>query len=137
MAIVQLIYVSVAEHQLDDQEIRQLLDVSVRNNATRHITGMLLYAAGRFMQVLEGEDTDVDAIMGRIERDPRHHAIVVLSREAVSAREFPHWSMGFRGLTAQDAKSWPGYAPFFEFGFRAEKIGAKPGLALDILKTFR
>jgi hypothetical protein len=137
MAIIQLIYVSAAEHELNDQEIRQILDASVRNNTTRHITGMLLYAAGSFMQVLEGEEADVDQFMKRIERDPRHHTIIVLSRDTVRAREFAHWSMGFRGLTAQDARSWPGYAPFFELGFSAEKIGAKPGLALELLKTFR
>jgi hypothetical protein len=137
MAIIQLIYVSTAAHELNEQEIRQILDASVMNNNIRHITGMLLYSAGNFMQVLEGEEVDVDECMARIERDPRHHAIVVLSRETVLAREFPQWSMGFRSLSAREAKSWPGYAPFFEFGFRAEKLGAKPGLALDILKTFR
>lgn len=137
MAIIQLIYVSCAQHEQNDQEIRQILDTSVRNNTTRQITGMLLYSAGSFIQVLEGEAADVDEFMSRIERDTRHHSIIVLSRETVATREFAHWSMGFRGLSAQDAKSWPAYAPFFEFGFSAEKIGAKPGLALSILNTFR
>lgn len=98
---------------------------------------MLLYSEGSFMQVLEGEEETVEALMSKIADDPRHHEIIVLSREPIEARDFGKWSMSFRGLNAQDARSWPGFAPFFEFGFKAERLGAKPGLALDLLKNFR
>jgi hypothetical protein len=137
MSLIELIYVSTATHELSDLELRQILDSSVRKNAARNITGMLLYSAGSFMQVLEGAEADVDESMARIEKDPRHHDIIELSRTQVPAPAFAQWSMGFRGLTAQDAKSSPGFAPFFEHGFNAEMIVAKPGLAIDLLKNFR
>jgi hypothetical protein len=44
--------------------------------------------------------------------------------------------MAFHGVNAEDAKMLPGYAPFFEHGFDAAAVGAKPGLALDMLKRF-
>jgi hypothetical protein len=136
MSLIELIYVSTATHELSDQELRQILDASVRNNSPHHITGMLLYAAGSFMQILEGTEADVDESMARIGKDPCHHNIIELSRTQVPVRAFAQWSMGFRALTTQDAKSWPGFAPFFEHGFNAALIGAKPGLAMDLLKNF-
>jgi hypothetical protein len=136
MAVTQLIYVSSAARDLDEGDIHRLLESSVRHNEANNVTGMLLFASGNFLQVLEGDEFAVDEAMSRIQLDPRHHGIIILSKEGVTEREFSAWSMGFRGVGATDAKSWPGYAPYFEHGFSASVIGAKPGLALELLKTF-
>jgi hypothetical protein len=136
MALTQLIYVSSSSRVLDQGDIHRMLDSSVRHNAANNITGMLLYASGNFMQVLEGEDALVNETMSRITIDPRHHGVIVISKEDINGRDFGAWSMGFRGVAASDAKSWPGYAPYFESGFNAALIGARPGLALEILKAF-
>jgi hypothetical protein len=68
--------------------------------------------------------------------DDRHHNINVFTRESVAVQDFDAWLMGFHGINAEDAKTLPGYAPFFEHGFDAAKIGVKPGLALEMLKLF-
>ena len=136
MPIVQLIYVSTATHQLEEDEIRKILESSVRRNTPQEVTGLLLYAYGSFMQVLEGGRAAVDETMSRIVADTRHHSIYVLSDRRVPTRDFGHWSMAFRGVTAHDAATWPGYAPLFEHGFSAEVIGARPGLALKMLQKF-
>jgi hypothetical protein len=136
MGIVQLIYVSTATRDMDDAEIRRVLDSSVTHNKEHDVTGMLLYSWGGFMQVLEGTQSAVEETMSRIYKDARHHGIIVLSREKIHAREFGHWSMGFRGIRADDVESWPGYAPFFEYGFNAALIGAQQGVALEMLKAF-
>jgi hypothetical protein len=136
MDIVQLIYVSTATRDLDDHEIRRVLDSSLAHNQSHEVTGMLLYSWGSFMQVLEGTESAVQETMYRIYNDPRHHGIIVMSKGKVRTREFGHWSMGFRGIQAKDAASWPGYAPFFEHGFNAALIGAQPGVALEMLKAF-
>jgi hypothetical protein len=136
MRIVQVIYVSTAAHECTAEEIRLILAASVTNNLQQHVTGMLLYSQGSFLQVLEGEESDVDETMARITSDPRHHSINVLTKSTIAAREFDNWSMGFRGISPEDAATWPGYAPFFKDGFDAAKIGAKPGLALEILNIF-
>lgn len=136
MSLTQLIYVSTAAHELDDKEIRKILDSSIRHNTPQEVTGLLLYFDGSFMQVLEGEKVAVDETMSRIERDPLHYAITVLTDLKVPHREFGKWSMGFRGIKAPDAATWPAYAPFFEHGFNAGRIEATPGLALEILRNF-
>lgn len=93
--MLQLVYISSATTRgLDLTDV--ILDVSRRNNARDAVTG-LLYADGtRFLQVLEGDPDAVDAAFARILPDPRHRAVVVLSRREVAAREFGSWDMAAR-----------------------------------------
>jgi hypothetical protein len=136
MEFFQLIYVSTATPDLSDEEIRRVLESSVKHNALNDVTGMLLYSWGSFMQVLEGTESAVAETMSRIYRDARHHGIIVMSKEKVPIRQFGQWSMGFRGIRPNDIESWPGFAPFFEHGFNAALIGAQPGVAMEMLKAF-
>ncbi|MCK6375779.1 MAG: BLUF domain-containing protein, partial [Zoogloea sp.] len=64
--LVQLIYVSSAARLLDEQALRAILESSVRHNTPQAVTGMLLYANGAFMQVLEGDEAAVAETMSRI-----------------------------------------------------------------------
>jgi len=50
----------------------------------------------RFLQVLEGPAALLDATYRRIEADPRHFALVKLSRKPIAARSFPDWEMGYQ-----------------------------------------
>lgn len=136
MALIHLIYVSNADHDMDIGELERILESSARHNQPQHVTGMLLYANGSFMQVLEGEEAAVDETYGRIEQDPRHTGLFMVEREPIMARSFDRWNMGFKQLDASDAAAHPAYAPFFSEGFDATAIGAKKGLALDMLRVF-
>jgi hypothetical protein len=135
MSLVQVIYISTALHELSEVEIKAILDSAIYHNKPQNVTGLLLYSRGSFMQALEGDAAAVDETMARIRLDPRHRGITVLSQSWVGEREFGTWSMGFRGVSAKDAATWPDYAPFFETGFNAETIGAKPGRGLAILRA--
>ena len=135
--LVQLIYVSTATTLFEDSvELERILESAARNNASREITGMLLYAGGTFLQLLEGEDAAIDEIWETISQDPRHRGASVIDRSEISERSFSRWHMGFRHLGSSDAEAHPAYAPFFRYGFDPQSIGAKPGIALDILKAF-
>jgi hypothetical protein len=96
MALIHLIYVSTASIDYDDDELDRMLESSVRHNTSQHVTGMLLYARGNFIQVLEGEDTAVDETYDRIAKDPRHKGLIVIEREPIKKRDFDQWNMGFR-----------------------------------------
>lgn len=92
MAMFQLVYVSsVASGQTID--VREILAVSRRNNRIAGLTGMLYADSRRFLQVLEGDERDVMATFERIKADPRHRAVVVLSRREIPEREFGAWEM--------------------------------------------
>ncbi len=136
MALIHHIYVSTARLPADAAMLEEILSVSARNNARADLTGMLLYAGGTFMQVLEGEEADVNATHLRIERDSRHTGLIVLEHAPIETRSFARWSMGYRGIGAADMLQHPAYAPFFSEGFDASVLGAKPGVALAMLRHF-
>lgn len=56
----QLVYVSSAVSPFSATELVDLLRRSRTNNACLDLTGLLLYQAGNFMQVLEREEANVD-----------------------------------------------------------------------------
>lgn len=136
MGLIRLIYVSNAEHEVEAAELARILEVSASNNLARGITGMLLYANGSFLQILEGEAAAVDETYERVSRDRRHANIFLLEREAIGERSFARWGMGFKRLGAADIAAHPAYAAFFEHGFNAADFGVRPGLALEILMDF-
>jgi Sensors of blue-light using FAD len=90
----QLFYLSRAAATLTDLEVRQILQISQRNNRRKDITGCLLYTGRHFAQVLEGEPALLDELVDRIARDTRHSDFVVAIDHQVSIRRFPDWSMG-------------------------------------------
>lgn len=89
----QLVYVSSAAPGQPATDIAAILDISRRNNRAAGLTGMLYADARRFLQVLEGDEREVEAAFARIKADPRHRAVVVLSRCTIAAREFGAWEM--------------------------------------------
>lgn len=136
MGLIQLIYVSKSIGDTDFVALKRILESADRHNVAQQVTGMLLYTHGSFMQVLEGEEPVIDETMARIKLDPRHTDITVLVRSPIDERCFERWSMGFKRLGAEELAASPAYAPFFEHGFDAASIGARPGLALEILVSF-
>jgi hypothetical protein len=105
--IYKLVYVSSALELMTDQALLELLEKSWKNNGRRGISGVLLYFEGSFLQVLEGEETEVEALFSRIAADRRHTGVLRLYSEYAEVREFPDWSMGFRKL-GKDSAPWEG-----------------------------
>ena len=93
--LLQILYISTVS-PAETVDLGSILAVARRNNQARGITGLLMFNGKRFLQVLEGPDGAVEETFARIRRDPRHRAHVMLSRKAISAREFGDWSMAFR-----------------------------------------
>lgn len=112
--MLQLIYVSTARGP-ESIDLDDLLAKSRRNNRRDGITGLLHSKGRRFLQALEGEPARVEAAYARIAADPRHFALVVLSRRMVETREFGEWSMatddGSGDIVAQVAALVEGAAP--------------------------
>lgn len=81
-------------------EIDRVLATARRRNAEVSITGAMLFNEDWFVQLLEGEETDVRATFDRIAVDPRHEEVHVLFDSATAERRFPEWSMAFVGDAA-------------------------------------
>lgn len=91
----QLMYISSVRAGVE-VELAPILLASRRNNDRDAITGFLYADGRRFLQVLEGPQEAVEQAFARIAADPRHCAIVTLSRRAIDAREFGDWAMAHR-----------------------------------------
>lgn len=90
--MIQIVYISTARGDTHVERGHILL-TSRRNNQRDGITGLLYDDGVRFLQVLEGDMSQVDSAYERIKADPRHRAVVVLSRRPIDAREFGDWAM--------------------------------------------
>lgn len=101
----QLFYISSAtESQLKDFSFKDIAITSRGKNQKKNISGILLYHSGLFLQLLEGEKEDVEALFKIIESDPRHSNIVVLFRNRARKRVFEEWSMAYKEINKIDVK---------------------------------
>jgi len=108
----QLIYISSAEHKMNHNQLLEILRVSKENNTKKNISGVLLYDNGTFIQVLEGEEGQLNETFADIQIDERHSNIVIMQNKEIQAREFGDWSMGFENISEIDRNDIDGLAEF-------------------------
>ncbi|HEX9954981.1 MAG TPA: BLUF domain-containing protein [Allosphingosinicella sp.] len=99
MAVFSLLYASVSTFTGHEPEaaIEELVAGARKRNRALDITGCLIFAGGRFAQVLEGEFAAVTALMDRIARDPRHTDVTILEQGELPERRFAHWELDYAG----------------------------------------
>ncbi|MEM8826906.1 MAG: BLUF domain-containing protein [Pseudomonadota bacterium] len=94
-AVFHTVYMSTPVTPFGSAELDDLLMQARRKNRAAGLTGLLLFAETRFLQVLEGEETAVRATFARIERDRRHKWVRPLVARTTAARQFADWSMAY------------------------------------------
>ncbi|QJD96139.1 BLUF domain-containing protein [Mucilaginibacter robiniae] len=137
-----LIYISKAMRLMQENDLNDILKVSLDWNLGHDLTGMLLYVegkflnqtAGRFIQVLEGDEQKVKYTFSKIKQDSRHHNITMVDQGKIQERNFASWSMGFKSLNKEDYKELPG---FFELDHKFVSTSSKSiNVPLNFLKSF-
>ncbi|MEE4194881.1 MAG: BLUF domain-containing protein [Anaerolineae bacterium] len=93
MTLYRLIYKSASTRPFTSDFVKSLEDVSKTNNTALDVTGVLVSTKSGFLQVLEGEQKNVNAVYNKICIDPRHSDIELISYDRISQRAFPDWSM--------------------------------------------
>lgn len=93
--LYSLAYESQASVPFPEPDLLDLLARSRAKNARLGVTGILLYRQGTFLQVLEGDRSQVEELYATITADPRHHAVDTVLVEERRERRFPDWTMGF------------------------------------------
>jgi hypothetical protein len=112
-SLISVIYASRATPEFHEHEIPDLLKQARLANAAHGLTGMLLYIAGAFVQVLEGESAMVDAVFETIRADQRHGQVALISREPILERAFEGWTMSHKTLDPAEAGELIGEADYF------------------------
>jgi Sensors of blue-light using FAD len=94
-AVWQLLYRSVETYEMEPADLLKLLFDARAFNREHAITGLLLHHGGRFMQLLEGDRDQVQALYRRISSDARHREVVMEHEGPSRQRLFPDWTMGY------------------------------------------
>lgn len=110
-----LVYASSASKSFSENELEDILKIARINNEKLNVTGMLLYADGNFLQVLEGDKQQVEALYHKITEDTRHHSALRIFSRFSDSRSFTEWSMGYERLDASKLdQAVPGFNHFME-----------------------
>ncbi|MDR9405322.1 MAG: BLUF domain-containing protein [Halothece sp. Uz-M2-17] len=93
MVLCRLIYASEAIAGLAYPELKDIMEKSEKNNTPVGITGMLCFGNDKFLQILEGERSQVSATYERILQDDRHYKSEIIEFVEIESRLFTNWSM--------------------------------------------
>lgn len=103
LPLYSLVYTSTAARPLAKSDLENILLHARKNNLQEHVTGLLLFTEGKFMQYLEGPQSGVLKIFDTIKKSKLHTEITEVSRKPLASREYGDWSMAF--LADVDAHS--------------------------------
>lgn len=92
--MLRVFYFSRAAQAISDEQLRELLTSSRRNNALQGISGVLVHGGGLFAQILEGPEQAVLRLYVKIVDDRRHSDCRIVYISPANERMFQKWSMG-------------------------------------------
>jgi hypothetical protein len=100
--IWQLLYRSEQAYEMETADMVKLLFDARAFNRDNGITGLLLHHGGQFMQLIEGEQHEVQRLYRRIAEDSRHRDAVIEVNAPADRRLFPEWQMGYAEAPEMD-----------------------------------
>jgi len=100
-----IIFTSRATQLMTVEGLNEMQCKTYQANQLASITGMLLYMEirlidkleGRFMQLIEGNESKIQLLYKKIGTDHRHDNILLLASGKQSAANFSNWSMSYSG----------------------------------------
>ncbi|HEX8662020.1 MAG TPA: BLUF domain-containing protein [Brevundimonas sp.] len=100
LSLERLVYESTATGSTGSiGNLAVILAESQRNNDRDGLTGALAAHRERYIQVVEGPAQALDALLRRLEDDPRHRDVTLPDRQPISERLFNRWSMANARIT--------------------------------------
>lgn len=106
--IYQIIYSSESSTPMQLDDLEDILEHARIWNATKGITGALVYADGVFLQILEGDRVEVQELMVKILGDLRHETVTVLRECELPCAVFGGWQMAYVSATPAQVAAWAG-----------------------------
>lgn len=94
--LTRLIYISEVAEIFEFSDLHSILDKAQKNNPSLDVTGLLVMASGRFLQVMEGPADNVNLLFRKIVRDARHAECRLIEFSEIAGRLFDRWAM--RGI---------------------------------------
>lgn len=133
---VQLLYLSNPKPELRKRDLDEILEKSRQNNPATEISGLLIFADGVFIQVLEGFAEQVHGLFEKICDDSRHEDVEIIAEYAVKDRLFAKWSMAFIQSTFDELTEITGTAGMLSRGDVLTLLSNDQTKAARFLKDF-
>ena len=132
-----LVYTSEETWRMSRQDLLLILSQSRKNNEAWGITGLLVYHAGRFLQVLEGSEDNVMDLYKNINDDSRNKNVTTILNDEVSERNFPDWTMAFVSISEEEKNNIRGFSKFLEPEYDVSSLIKLPKEVFELLLDFR
>ncbi len=123
--LTRLIYISTAVGPVTTAVTGTILRSAQTHNEVNGITGVLCQGHGVYLQVLEGERSQVDALYERITLDKRHHKLVLRQQQDVTRRRYGKWAMAHVNMAHLDNAQAQQPTAFDPYLATAEEVLAK------------
>ena len=104
MNLYHLMYISRASKPMTHHELEALVNKSSDNNKHKDITGNLVYNAGVFLQLLEGDEQEIRSLYELIAKDERHSKVKEIYFKPAKFRLFRKWNMRLVDLDVEESK---------------------------------
>ena len=124
----RMLYISTAIGPITTAVTGTILRSAQAHNAANGITGVLCQGQGIYLQVLEGERSQIEALYARILQDKRHQNVVLRQQEDIARRSYGRWAMAHVDLShsahidAAHNQQRPAFDPYTATG---EEVMAK------------
>lgn len=112
----ELIYTSFATIEMDENDLANLLERSREKNVRLNISGLLVSYKREFIQLLEGEKSDIFSLYETICKDERNQQNQLLWDGEIEERSFTDWSMAFLNVKDIDKSKLKAYSTFLQEG---------------------
>lgn len=129
-------YISEQSYVLSDKAIEDLLIFSRDSNASRNITGLLIYFQGVFTQYLEGPEEAIKDVYNKILTDTRHKKVVELSTGYADKRYYGDWRMAYHKLSSDEFVKITGYQELDRDQFFTKPSHKMKHPGIELLESF-
>jgi hypothetical protein len=133
--IFRLTYVSCPVKPLTYADLDDIESKSLAANDARDVTGLLIVNGNRILQILEGRESAVLELYGKISRDPRHTISKLVSTVEDEERMLLTWNMIVRDIDSIPSDVLSDYRAFYDELLHAEEPRIITIDDVDFLKT--
>ena len=84
--------------------LSSIYDVAQKENNKHSVTGVFCCRSGHYIQVIEGDESDVDQLFNNITLDNRHHEVTTLFDMPITERSFSSWDMKLVESVSKDSR---------------------------------
>ena len=135
--MIQLSYISMANTNITEAVLNDILYTSLKMNKEHDVTGMLLFSNNTFVQVIEGPQSSIDRLYELLLKDERHKNVVQTLYQRIWERSFPDWQMGFTSETEIFLKGTEGYSDFLSNDSAELSDEIRQGIGRATLERFK